>query len=59
MYPAQVNKRLKKPLFNCSNIGDFYDCGCAEEGTPATTSKKAAGDITPLKLEKEELTRGG
>ncbi|RDW64126.1 sulfhydryl oxidase-2 [Coleophoma crateriformis] len=55
----QVNKRLKKPLFDCSNIGDFYDCGCAEEGTPATAGKKAAGDITPLKLEKEALTRGG
>ncbi|MCJ1408632.1 hypothetical protein MMC19_002707 [Ptychographa xylographoides] len=27
----EVNKSLKKPLFDCSNIGDFYDCGCAEE----------------------------
>jgi FAD-linked sulfhydryl oxidase len=26
-----VNKRLKKPEFNCENIGDAYDCGCAEE----------------------------
>jgi len=25
-----VNKDLKKPMFDCSNIGDFYDCGCAE-----------------------------
>ena len=28
----EVNKSLQKPLFDCSNIGDFYDCGCAEEG---------------------------
>jgi len=28
----EVNKSLKKPLFDCSKIGDFYDCGCAEEG---------------------------
>ncbi|KAL7906372.1 ERV/ALR sulfhydryl oxidase domain-containing protein [Trichoderma velutinum] len=27
----QVNERLKKPIFDCNNIGDFYDCGCAEE----------------------------
>ena len=22
---------MKKELFDCSNIGDFYDCGCADE----------------------------
>jgi FAD-linked sulfhydryl oxidase len=27
----EVNKSLKKPLFDCAKIGDFYDCGCAEE----------------------------
>ena len=27
----QVNKSLKKELFDCSKIGDFYDCGCAED----------------------------
>ena len=27
----EVNKSLEKELFDCSNIGDFYDCGCAEE----------------------------
>ncbi|KAI1119488.1 ERV/ALR sulfhydryl oxidase domain-containing protein [Nemania sp. NC0429] len=32
----QVNERLKKPLFNCNNIGDFYDCGCGDD-------KKATG----------------
>ncbi|KAF2405403.1 FAD-dependent thiol oxidase [Trichodelitschia bisporula] len=26
-----VNKRLKKPQFDCSKIGDFYDCGCADD----------------------------
>jgi len=26
----EVNKKLDKPLFDCSNIGDFYDCGCAD-----------------------------
>ncbi|RMX80003.1 hypothetical protein D0869_07883 [Hortaea werneckii] len=27
----EVNKSLGKELFDCSNIGDFYDCGCAED----------------------------
>lgn len=27
----EVNKSLKKDIFDCSNIGDFYDCGCAED----------------------------
>ncbi|MCJ1258359.1 hypothetical protein MMC24_006192 [Lignoscripta atroalba] len=27
----EVNKSLKKALFDCSKIGDFYDCGCAED----------------------------
>jgi len=26
-----VNKRLHKPEFDCANIGDAYDCGCAED----------------------------
>ncbi|ERS95654.1 FAD-linked sulfhydryl oxidase ERV2 [Sporothrix schenckii 1099-18] len=28
----EVNTRLKKELFDCSKIGDFYDCGCGEDG---------------------------
>lgn len=28
----QVNERLHKPEFDCTKIGDFYDCGCGEEG---------------------------
>ncbi|KAL7813916.1 ERV/ALR sulfhydryl oxidase domain-containing protein [Trichoderma aethiopicum] len=27
----QVNERLKKPIFDCNDIGDFYDCGCGDE----------------------------
>ncbi|KAI5927531.1 ERV/ALR sulfhydryl oxidase domain-containing protein [Camillea tinctor] len=45
----QVNERLKKPLFNCNDIGDFYDCGCGEED-----SKKGPGAVDgELKLEKD------
>ncbi|SPN96598.1 uncharacterized protein DNG_00120 [Cephalotrichum gorgonifer] len=28
----EVNMRLEKDIFDCSKIGDFYDCGCGEEG---------------------------
>jgi len=51
----EVNKSLNKDLFDCSKIGDFYDCGCAED------EDKTSGDpeILELKLEKEGLTRGG
>ncbi|KAG2412533.1 FAD-linked sulfhydryl oxidase ERV2 [Aspergillus terreus] len=27
----EVNAMLKKPEFDCNNIGDFYDCGCAHD----------------------------
>ncbi|KAF4464629.1 fad-linked sulfhydryl oxidase erv2 [Fusarium albosuccineum] len=27
-----VNERVHKPLFDCEKIGDFYDCGCGDEG---------------------------
>jgi len=27
----EVNKSLKKDIFDCSKIGDFYDCGCVED----------------------------
>ncbi|KAG5912849.1 hypothetical protein E4U42_001755 [Claviceps africana] len=26
-----VNERLKKPQFDCTKIGDFYDCGCGDD----------------------------
>ena len=44
----QVNERLKKPLFDCNNIGDFYDCGCGDDD-----KKKKEGTIGELKLEKD------
>lgn len=40
----EVNKSLNKDIFDCSKIGEFYDCGCAEDeetekpvATPATS----------------------
>ncbi|KAL6872029.1 ERV/ALR sulfhydryl oxidase domain-containing protein [Trichoderma novae-zelandiae] len=45
----QVNERLKKPIFDCNNIGDFYDCGCGdekkEEGKGGKDEAKVDGEL--------------
>ncbi|GCB27186.1 FAD-linked sulfhydryl oxidase ERV2 [Aspergillus awamori] len=65
----EVNTMLEKPIFDCNNIGDFYDCGCAEdeEGEGAETlkdkkSQSAARDevdsveaISPVEISREPL----
>ena len=48
----EVNKRLKKELFDCTKIGDFYDCGCAAEDK-ANAGTPDQKHLEPLKLEKE------
>ncbi|KAI9677275.1 MAG: hypothetical protein M1829_002617 [Trizodia sp. TS-e1964] len=46
----EVNKSLKKVLFDCSKIGDFYKCGCADDegkekaGGEGGGKDQAAGD---------------
>lgn len=47
----QVNERLKKPIFDCNNIGDFYDCGCGDED-------KTKGDKGKEGEKKEEAKAG-
>lgn len=37
----EVNKRLHKDIFDCSKIGDFYDCGCADTEEDAESPEKA------------------
>jgi FAD-linked sulfhydryl oxidase len=42
----EVNKSLKKELFDCANIGEFYDCGCADDkkdGAKGDGSEAKAG----------------
>ena len=36
----EVNKSLNKELFDCANIGDFYDCGCADDDATAGSSQR-------------------
>lgn len=44
----EVNKSKGKPLFDCGNIGDFYDCGCEDD--------EAGGNRTGTSREKEAKT---
>ena len=39
----EVNKSLGKEVFDCANIGDFYDCGCAEEEKEGMNDAGTAG----------------
>jgi hypothetical protein len=36
----EVNKSLRKEMFDCSKIGDFYDCGCADDDDAAEKDGK-------------------
>ncbi|CAI7573633.1 uncharacterized protein N7487_007580 [Penicillium crustosum] len=64
----EVNAMLGKPEFDCTNLGEFYDCGCGgdeeegkgKEGTAASRSdagKVATGqhDGPAVEISKEEL----
>lgn len=44
----QVNKRLKKPEFDCANLDAAYDCGCGD--APVSASSKGAD---PMDLERD------
>lgn len=43
----QVNESLDKEIFDCSKIGDFYDCGCADDeenaGGPGGSTEEKNG----------------
>ncbi|KIW17872.1 hypothetical protein PV08_05067 [Exophiala spinifera] len=63
-----VNERKGKPIFDCANIGDFYDCGCGDDekdaisAAGAKSSSVAAGKPSrheSVEIEVEGPTRGG
>ncbi|RMZ82830.1 hypothetical protein DV737_g1867, partial [Chaetothyriales sp. CBS 132003] len=61
----QVNERKGKPIFDCSNIGDFYDCGCGEDEKElvakagAAAKASAAEQLVKVEIEREGTTKGG
>ncbi|OAL28365.1 hypothetical protein AYO20_09482 [Fonsecaea nubica] len=64
-----VNERKGKPIFDCANIGDFYDCGCADDEkeemakagakSEAIATQGAGARQEPVEIEVEGETRGG
>ncbi|PYI35666.1 FAD dependent sulfhydryl oxidase Erv2 [Aspergillus indologenus CBS 114.80] len=69
----EVNIMLEKPEFDCNNIGDFYDCGCAkdeedeDEDEGPTTNKDqpsarreadSDGALPLVEINREPTTRG-
>ena len=59
----QVNESKGKPVFDCANIGDFYDCGCADDEKEAIAKAGAKShEIAkhePVEIEKEGPINGG
>jgi len=64
----QVNEAKGKPIFDCSKIGDFYDCGCGDDEKEAISSagaksseiaRGATAPHEPVEIEREGPTRGG
>ena len=51
----EVNKSLQKELFDCSNIGDFYDCGCAEEDEKREKKNTKVTKTDRIDLQVEKL----
>ncbi|SCV02873.1 LAMI_0H03664g1_1 [Lachancea mirantina] len=49
-----VNEHLKKPLYDCSNILDDYDCGCGDGDGKIVEELK----LNRVSLEKEDKQRG-
>jgi FAD-linked sulfhydryl oxidase len=45
----QVNIRLHKEIFDCNNIGDFYDCGCAKDEEDEKKEKEGGARTTEIR----------
>jgi FAD-linked sulfhydryl oxidase len=60
-----VNESKGKPIFDCANIGDFYDCGCADEEKEEISKAGKISDVIAnprhehVEIEVEGETRGG
>lgn len=60
----EVNASKNKPIFDCANIGDWYDCGCAEDEkeeikNKGSESKHIASGGDLVEIEKDGLMNGG
>ena len=54
----EVNESLGKEVFNCAEIGEFYDCGCADEEKEGMNSAGGSGgDEEGKEMSPEEVER--
>ena len=53
-----VNRRLHKDEFDCSKIGDFYDCGCAEDEAEGKGKSGSPSDKPEMSEEQKEKLAG-
>ncbi len=65
-----MNRRLKKPEFDCAHLSDEYDCGCGDEPINAKTTQEPGPNdkYDPMDLEDDssrdtttgaDMIRGG
>ena len=52
----EVNKRLKKPEFDCAHLSDKYDCGCGDD---KKTDKAASNAEMDEPVSRDLLTGAG
>ncbi|KAF8802635.1 hypothetical protein BYT27DRAFT_7172698 [Phlegmacium glaucopus] len=50
----EVNKRLKKPDFDCAHLSDEYDCGCGDATVSSTPASLRPNDSDPMDLEDDK-----
>lgn len=50
----EVNTMLEKPEFDCSKLGSYYDCGCAEEPGEGETKKASEEHSTATRTDAPE-----
>ncbi|THH07539.1 hypothetical protein EW145_g3310 [Phellinidium pouzarii] len=58
----EVNKRLEKPIFDCTHLDDTYDCGCGDEPViipPTSVHREAEVDGDRDELTGAGLIKGG
>jgi FAD-linked sulfhydryl oxidase len=53
----EVNKSKGKPIFDCANIGDFYDCGCGDDEDKQLSKPSETGEMSDVS--KTKLVQDG
>lgn len=41
----EVNQMLKKPVYDCNNLGDEYDCGCGDDDENPASAKTTGSEV--------------